>query len=193
MVASSNCENVHVNAVVRAGLYLRVSRDRTGLRLAVQRQEDDCRQVATRLGWSVAGMYVDNDLGASGFATKPRAGYKRLLDDLEAQRLDAVVVWMEDRSHRQVIELAEFVRTCRAAGIKRYASAGSEYDLSDPDQVTTLFLRLEWLKPRWRRSLSGSSESSRNWLTAGSIMAARSHTATRVQQRTRTEPFQRTG
>ena len=108
MVASSNCENVHVNAVVRAGLYLRVSRDRTGLRLAVQRQEDDCRQVATRLGWSVAGMYVDNDLGASGFATKPRAGYKRLLDDLEAQRLDAVVVWMEDRSHRQVIELAEF-------------------------------------------------------------------------------------
>jgi site-specific DNA recombinase len=85
MVASSNCENVHVNAVVRAGLYLRVSRDRTGLRLAVQRQEDDCRQVATRLGWSVAGMYVDNDLGASGFATKPRAGYKRLLDDLEAK------------------------------------------------------------------------------------------------------------
>jgi site-specific DNA recombinase len=141
MVASSNCENVHVNAVVRAGLYLRVSRDRTGLRLAVQRQEDDCRQVATRLGWSVAGMYVDNDLGASGFATKPRAGYKRLLDDLEAQRLDAVVVWMEDRSHRQVIELAEFVRTCRAAGIKRYASAGSEYDLSDPDQVTTLFFK----------------------------------------------------
>jgi site-specific DNA recombinase len=141
MMTSSCRENVHANAPIRAGLYLRVSRDRAGLRLAVQRQEDDCRQVAERLGWSVAGMYVDNDLGASGFATKPRAGYKRLLDDLKARRLDAVVVWMEDRSHRQVIELAEFVRTCRAAGIKRYASVGSEYDLSDPDQVTILFFK----------------------------------------------------
>ncbi|HKX15523.1 MAG TPA: recombinase family protein [Propionibacteriaceae bacterium] len=141
MMTSSCRESVHANALIRAGLYLRVSRDRAGLRLAVQRQEDDCRQVAERLGWSVAGMYVDNDLGASGFATKPRAGYKRLLDDLKARRLDAVVVWMEDRSHRQVIELAEFVRTCRAAGIKRYASAGSEYDLSDPDQVTVLFFK----------------------------------------------------
>lgn len=141
MMTSSCRDGVYRNTLIRAGLYLRVSRDRAGLRLAVQRQEDDCRQVAERLGWSVEGMYVDNDLGASGFATKPRAGYERLLHDLKARRLDAVVVWMEDRSHRQVIELAEFVRTCRAAGIKRYASARGEYDLSDPDQVTILFFK----------------------------------------------------
>ena len=133
--------NVGARALIRAGLYLRVSRDRAGLRLGVQRQEDDCRQVAERLGWSVSGVYVDNDLGASRFATKLRVGYERLLDDIKARRLDAVVVWMEDRSHRQVIELAEFVRTCRIAGIRRYASIGSEYDLSDPDQVMTLFFK----------------------------------------------------
>ena len=80
-------------------------------------------------------------LAASSFATKPRVGYKRLLHDIRARRLDAVVVWMEDRSHRQVIELAEFVKTCRAVGLKRYASAGSEYDLSEPDQVATLFVK----------------------------------------------------
>jgi DNA invertase Pin-like site-specific DNA recombinase len=46
---------------------------------------------------------------------------------------------MEDRSNRQVTELAEFVRTCQAAGISKYASVGAEYDLSDPYQVSMLF------------------------------------------------------
>jgi site-specific DNA recombinase len=132
-------EEVQTRALIRAGLYLRISRDRARLRLAVHRQEADCRQIAERLGWSVACVYIDNGLSASEFATKPRDGYERLLDDIKEGRLDAVVVWMEDRSHRQVIELAEFVKTCRAAGITRYASVGTEYDLSDPDQVTMLF------------------------------------------------------
>jgi site-specific DNA recombinase len=125
--------------LIRAGLYLRISQDRAQLRLAVRRQEDDCRQAARRLCWSVADVYIDNGLSASQFATKPRDEYKRLLDDIKAGRLDAVIVWMEDRSHRQVIELAAFIETCRAAGVRRYASVGTEYDLSDPDQVTMLF------------------------------------------------------
>jgi DNA invertase Pin-like site-specific DNA recombinase len=83
-------------------------------------------------------VYVDNGFSASQFAIKPRAGYEQLLDDIKAGRLDAVVVWMEDRSHRQLIELAAFVETCRAASMSRYASRGTEYDLSDPDQVTKL-------------------------------------------------------
>jgi DNA invertase Pin-like site-specific DNA recombinase len=132
-------EEVQTHALIRAGLYLRISRDRARLRLAVRRQEADCRQVAERLGWSVECVYIDNGLSASQFATKPRDDYKRLLGDIREGRLDAVVVWMEDRSHRQVIELAEFVKTCQAAGISRYASVGTEYDLSDPDQVTMLF------------------------------------------------------
>jgi DNA invertase Pin-like site-specific DNA recombinase len=69
----------------------------------------------------------------------PRDAYERLLDDITAGRLDAVVVWMEDRSHRQVIELAAFTETCQAAGISRHASVGAEYDLSDPDEVAMLF------------------------------------------------------
>jgi site-specific DNA recombinase len=132
-------EEVRTGPQIRAGLYLRVSRDRGRMGLAVRRQGEDCRQVAERLGWSVACVYIDNGLSASQFATKPRDDYKRLLDDIKAGRLDAVVVWMEDRSHRQVLELAEFVKTCRTAGLSRYASVGTEYDLSDPDQVTMLF------------------------------------------------------
>src|SRR4029450_5209074 len=129
-MATLRVEGTQSNPLIRGGLYLRVSRDRGQLRLAVRRQEDDCREAAKRLGWSVAQGYIDNGLSASQFATKPRAGYEQLLDDIKAGRLDAVVVWMEDRSHRQIIELAAFVETCRAAGISRYASVGTEYDLS---------------------------------------------------------------
>ena len=139
-MATLGVEGTQSGPLTRAGLYLRISRDRPQLRLAVHRQEDDCREAAQRLGWSVAQVYIDNGLSASQFVTKPRGEYKRLLGDINAGRLDAVVVWMEDRSHRQVSELAEFVETCRAAGITRYASVGTEYDLSDPDQVTMLFL-----------------------------------------------------
>jgi site-specific DNA recombinase len=129
---------IQAGTQIRAGLYLRISRDRAQLRLAVRRQEEDCRQVAERLGWFVAGVYTDNGFSASRFATKPRSDYKHLVGDIKAGRLDAIVVWMEDRSHRQVTELAEFVKTCRTAGIRRYASVGTEYDLSDPHQVTML-------------------------------------------------------
>jgi site-specific DNA recombinase len=135
---TSPCAEIQAGTQIRAGVYLRISRDRAQLRLAVHRQEEDCRQVAERLGWFVAGVYTDNGLSASRFATRPRDEYRYLLDDIKAGRLDAVIVWMEDRSHRQVTEVAEFVRTCRAAGMSRYASVGMEYDLSDPDQVTML-------------------------------------------------------
>ena len=64
-----------------AGIYCRISQDRTGEGLGVERQEADCRQLAERLGWQVAGVYTDNDVSA--FSKKPRKAFLRLLDDLK--------------------------------------------------------------------------------------------------------------
>jgi DNA invertase Pin-like site-specific DNA recombinase len=36
-----------------AAIYCRISRDREGAGLGVQRQEEDCRQLAASLGWTV--------------------------------------------------------------------------------------------------------------------------------------------
>jgi site-specific DNA recombinase len=50
------------------------------------------------LGWTVIDRYIDNDTGASRYSKKEvRAEYRRLLADIEAGRVDAVVIWMEDR------------------------------------------------------------------------------------------------
>ena len=115
---------------IRAGIYCRISRDTEGNQLGVQRQEKDCRRIAKERGWEVIEPpYIDKDVSAAKGSKKVREQYLRLLEDIEAGRLDAVVIWMEDRLQRQVLELVEFLQVCEAAGVSRIASAGGEFDL----------------------------------------------------------------
>ena len=57
-----------------AAVYCRISDDREGAGLGVARQEADCRQRAAALGWTVVGLYVDNDLSA--YAGKVRLAHR---------------------------------------------------------------------------------------------------------------------
>ena len=143
---------------IRAGIYCRISRDWEGKQLGVERQREDCLAIAKKRGWTVIEQYIDNDVSAAKTSKKVRQNYMRLLADIEAGRLDAVVIWMEDRLQRQVIELAEFLKVCDGAGVTRIASAGGEFDLSDPDQRTMLYIKaamaeaeIEKMRARMRR------------------------------------------
>src|SRR6266516_1606536 len=157
---SSASEELDMTAlVIRCAIYCRISLDWEGAGKGVQRQLEDCLAIVKRLGWTVVDQYIDNDVGASHHSKrKVRAEYNRLLADIEAGRIDAVVIWMEDRLQRQVIELAEFLKVCDQAGVKRIASAGGEFDLSDPDQRTMLYIKaamaeaeIEKMSKRMRR------------------------------------------
>lgn len=55
-----------------AAIYARISDDRTGTRLGVERQLADCRRLAAERGWNVAQEYVDNDRSAFRGATRDR-------------------------------------------------------------------------------------------------------------------------
>jgi site-specific DNA recombinase len=48
----------------RAGLYLRISKDRNDDRLAVTRQRADGLALIERRGWELVDTYVDNDTSA---------------------------------------------------------------------------------------------------------------------------------
>ncbi|HEX9978366.1 MAG TPA: recombinase family protein, partial [Acidimicrobiia bacterium] len=50
--------------VQAAAAYARISSDPEGTHLGVERQVADCRELAERLGWPVAGVYVDDDISA---------------------------------------------------------------------------------------------------------------------------------
>ena len=98
----------------RAAIYCRLSQDRTGAGVVVERQERDCRELAASLGWEVVAVFVDNDVSA--YRKKPRPGYTTLLKTLEAGEADAVLVWHADRLHRSPKELEHYIDVCEPRG-----------------------------------------------------------------------------
>lgn len=114
-----------------AAVYARISSDPEGDQLGVTRQVQDCRGLAERRGWPVQEVYVDDD--RSAYSGKPRPAYRRLLADIRAGAVDAVVVWHLDRLLRQPKELEEFFEVCDAARIKDLASVTGDVDLSNHD------------------------------------------------------------
>jgi DNA invertase Pin-like site-specific DNA recombinase len=114
-----------------AAIYARISSDPEGDRLGVTRQVEDCRAMAERRGWPIAETYVDDDVSA--YSGKPRPEYRRLLDDMRAGTVDAVVVWHLDRLHRHPRELEEFFEVCDGAGVRSMASVTGDTDLATHD------------------------------------------------------------
>jgi site-specific DNA recombinase len=114
-----------------AAVYARISDDRTGEQAGVTRQEQDCKALAERRGWPVAELYVDNDLSAWNGHSRPQ--YQRLLSDIGAGTVDAVVVWHLDRLHRHPKELEEFFEACDRAGVRDLASVSGDVDLGTDD------------------------------------------------------------
>jgi DNA invertase Pin-like site-specific DNA recombinase len=99
-----------------AAIYARISNDPEGDRLGVRRQIEDCRAEAVRRGWPVADLYVDDD--KSAWSGKVRPEYERMVTDIEARRIDAVLFWHPDRPTRRPIEQEAFVEVCRRANIE---------------------------------------------------------------------------
>jgi site-specific DNA recombinase len=115
----------------RAAIYTRISQDRTGAGLGIERQEADCRQLAQRLGWEIVAVHSDNDLSA--YSGKPRPGYRALLADLRGGVADAVICWHTDRLHRHPSELEEYLAVCeRPPGIPTQTVKAGELDLITP-------------------------------------------------------------
>lgn len=116
--------------MTRAAIYVRISRDREGGGLGVARQEQDCRELAERHGLTVAQVYSDNDLSA--YSGKPRPAYRRILDDIAAARIDAVLAWHTDRLHRSPTELEEYISACEPRGVPTFTVKAGPLDLSTP-------------------------------------------------------------
>ena len=107
-------------------MYLRQSLDRDGTGLAVARQRDDCLQLCAERGWKPV-EYVDNDTSASG--GKARPAYMRMLADIDAGQLRAVVAWALDRLHRRPVELEHFIDLADRHRLA-LATVGGDADLS---------------------------------------------------------------
>jgi site-specific DNA recombinase len=144
---------------LRWALYARISRDIQGEALGVKRQIEDGLEAIERKGGSIdprpvedgGDIFIDNDLSASKFARKPRANYPKLLAAIEDGTYNGVMMAVEDRTHRQVLELAEFVDICRKHNV-RVATVGTDYDLDDPDQLSVWFIKVRFAEAEVERT-----------------------------------------
>lgn len=111
-----------------AAIYTRISRDAEKSGLGVQRQEEDCRTLARSLGWQVVDVYCDNDISAT--RGKLRPAYRRMLRDIEAGTVDAIVSWHTDRLHRSPLELEGFITLCESHNVDIRTVRAGHLDLS---------------------------------------------------------------
>jgi site-specific DNA recombinase len=101
-----------------------------GAGLGVDRQRADCEELATRLGWTVAAVYTDNDISA--YSGKLRPGYQALLADLASGRVTAVLAWHTDRLHRRPVELEHYIAVCETHGVPTHCVKAGPLDLATP-------------------------------------------------------------
>ena len=132
--------------MTKVGLYERISDDRELTEAGVSRQDKDCRRLAKSLGWTVAQVYREND--TSAFARRTinlpdgtsvrrvvRPEFRRMLDDLAAGTVDAVIAYDLDRIARDPRDLEDLIDVCETT--KRPArSVTGNLDLSTDGGIT---------------------------------------------------------
>lgn len=105
-------------------VYARISQDRAGAGLGVQRQVEDCEALAAREGWTVVEVYQDNDVSAYGSRVRP--SYTRMMDDARSGLFEGIVVWHVDRLTRSARDLEDVIDL----GVPVHAVTAGHVDLT---------------------------------------------------------------
>ena len=117
--------------VVTAGIYCRISLATIGDTTKTDDQARICRELAARLGWEVADVYTDNARSAWQ-RNRKRPQWDRMLADVDAGRINAIIVYHGDRLVRQPWDLEKLLDLAHAKGV-RLASPSGVRDLDNPD------------------------------------------------------------
>ncbi|MGP6172062.1 recombinase family protein [Microbacterium sp. A204] len=84
-------------------IYLRISQDRTGQQLGVERQEKDCRALAKSMGLRVARVYRDNDISATKGKVRPE------FEAMLKAHPEVIIAWHQDRLLRLTSDLEKVI------------------------------------------------------------------------------------
>lgn len=125
----------------RAGIYCRLSYAPDGSLEKVERQEQDCRELAERLRWPISELHVFPDNSRSAWQrNRRRPQWDRMLQAIDEGEIDAIIVYHGDRLIRQPWDLELLLNIAREKGI-RLASPSGTRNLDSPDDQ--FILRIE--------------------------------------------------
>ena len=105
-----------------AAIYCRISYDRTGEGLGVERQEQECRALAEQRGLTIDQVYVDNDISATSGVARPA------FDQMLAAKPDAIIAWHQDRLLRLTRDLERVI----ALNVPIYTVTAGTLELATP-------------------------------------------------------------
>ncbi|WP_026926836.1 recombinase family protein [Granulicoccus phenolivorans] len=109
-----------------------MSRDRDGRGKSPDEQHAENVEAVRRHGWIVhPDPYRDDDISASRYSKKLRAGFDRLIADLESGSFDAglLVLWESSRGSRRVDEWVRLIGLCEQHAVVIFVTThGREYD-----------------------------------------------------------------
>ncbi|HEV8056002.1 MAG TPA: recombinase family protein, partial [Nocardioidaceae bacterium] len=118
----------------RAAIYCRISRDAEQEGLGVARQEDDCRALVAREGWTlVEPPFVDNDTSASTASKKTRPRYDAMLAAARAGQIDVIVAYSNSRLTRRLRDLLDLIDLHDQHGIRIHTVVSGSDDLATAD------------------------------------------------------------
>lgn len=121
---------------MRAAVYLRMSKDRTGMSAGVDRQRADCARLLADRGWTHAGEFVDND--ESAYRGRRRPAFAQLLVAVERGEVDAVAAWHVDRLWRSALEQQTTLALCRDSGVHAIVTPQGEWDPASGDDAMVI-------------------------------------------------------
>lgn len=112
----------------KAAIYLRISQDREMDGLAIERQREDCENLAQFRRWDVIETYVDQSKSATD-RTAIRPDYDRMVADYLLGRFDAIICYDLDRLTRQPRQLEDWIDAAELRGLA-LVTANGDADLS---------------------------------------------------------------
>ncbi|PNG93780.1 hypothetical protein SMF913_29245 [Streptomyces malaysiensis] len=120
------------------GIYVRISKDRKGQELGIQRQEKACRELCERMGWGVLKVYPENDTSASTTSKRRRPTYTEMLRDAREGLIDGIVVYSIDRLTRRIAELTHFLEEQKEHGFAFATTEGEDTATANGRMILTI-------------------------------------------------------
>src|SRR3954454_6174419 len=134
-LAAYTCSGLRSHSV-RAAIYPRLSKDRTGLSPNTTIQEMECQDYAAGQGWEVLGVFPDTATPASRYSSKPRPGYTDLLHAIRTNRVEVALCTEMSRLYRRIDELIDLIKLAEHTRLRRIETTdGYGYDLSTGEGI----------------------------------------------------------
>lgn len=152
----------------RAAIYLRISDDPNDTQLGVDRQREDCVALCKSKGWDYL-VYTDNDVSATK-KNVVRKDYQRMLKDIEAGKIHAIVPAHTDRLYRTLTDLLPLIDLCVRHNVTIAGVQSGELDLgTDTGRMIAKILgavaegEVERKTARQVRAMQQMAENGKGW------------------------------